>query len=76
MGLRGFTESLRIAASAHKIRVTSVIPGGMQTNFWKGGEPRDTSKFMKPDDIASEIIHILKTPSSLAPSEYVIERGC
>jgi len=74
-GLRGFTESLRMAAAPHKIRVTSVIPGGMQTNFWKGGEPRDTSKFMTPDDIATEIIHILKTPTSIAPSEYVIERG-
>lgn len=74
-GLRGFTESLRLAAIPHEIRVTGVFPGGMQTNFWNGGESRDTSKFMKPEDIAAEIVHILNSPSSIAPSEYVIERG-
>jgi uncharacterized protein len=74
-GLRGFTESLRLAASQHKIRVTGVLPGGMETKFWEKGEPRDTSTYMKPEDIAAEILHILKTPSSIAPSEYIIERG-
>ena len=74
-GLRGFTESLRLAAVPHKIRVTGIFPGGMQTNFWKGGEPRDTSSFMKPEDIAAEIVHVLQTPVAIAPSEYTIERG-
>ena len=74
-GLRGFTESLRLAAVSNKIRVTGIYPGGMQTNFWKGGEPKDIDTYMKPEDIAEEIIHILKTPSSISPSEYVIERG-
>lgn len=74
-GLRGFTESLRIAALPHKIRVTGILPGGMQTNFWDGEEKRDTSSYMKPEDIAHEILNILKTPTSIAPSEYIIERG-
>ncbi len=74
-GLRGFTESLRLAAAAYTIRVTGIYPGGMQTNFWKGEESRDTSKFMKAQDIAEQIIAIIKSPSSLSPSEYVIERG-
>lgn len=74
-GLRGFTESLRLAAAPNKIRVTGVYPGGMQTNFWKGGEPRNLSDFMLPEDIAAAILNILKTPSSIAPSEYIIERG-
>jgi NADP-dependent 3-hydroxy acid dehydrogenase YdfG len=74
-GLRGFTESLRMAAVSHKIRVTGIYPGGMQTSFWAGGELRDTSSFMKPEDVASAILDVLKTPSSIAPSEYVIERG-
>lgn len=74
-GLRGFTESLRLAAVPNKIRVTGIYPGGMQTNFWKGGEPKDFDTYMKPEDLAAEIIHILKTPSSISPSEYIIERG-
>ncbi len=73
-GLRGFTESLRLAAAEHHIRVTGVYPGGMQTNFWKNN-PTDTSKYMQANDVAQEIIHLLTTPSSIAPSEYVIERG-
>ncbi len=55
-GLRGFTESLRLAAVMHNIRVTGVYPGGMQTSFWDGDEPRDTSQFMKPEDVASAIL--------------------
>lgn len=74
-GLRGFTESLRLAAAAHNIRVTGVYPGGMQTAFWDDKEPRDTSKFMKPEEVAEAIIDVLKTPASISPSEYVIERG-
>lgn len=74
-GLRGFTESLRLAAAAHKIRVTGMYPGGMQTAFWSGGEPRDTSSFMMPEDVARAVVDVLKTPVSIAPSEYVIERG-
>lgn len=74
-GLRGFTESLRLSAHKHNIRVTSIFPGGMQTNFWKGGEPRDTSKFMKPLDVARQVVSILQTPTSTSPSELLIERG-
>ncbi len=74
-GLRGFTESLRLAAVAHHIRVTGIYPGGMQTAFWEGEEPRDISQFMKPEEVASAIIDVIGTPASIAPSELVIERG-
>ena len=74
-GLRGFTESLRLAAATHHIRVTGIYPGGMQTDFWSGAEPRDTTSYMQPQDVAKAIIDMIKTPSSIAPSELVIERG-
>jgi len=74
-GLRGFTESLRLAAAPYKIRVTGIYPGGMQTAFWNGEEPRDTSAFMKPEEVTALITDILKTPQSIAPAELVIERG-
>jgi NAD(P)-dependent dehydrogenase (short-subunit alcohol dehydrogenase family) len=74
-GLRGFTESLRLAAAAHTIRVTGIYPGGMQTPFWKDEGQRDISSFMKPEDVAEAILGILKTPTSISPAEYVIERG-
>lgn len=74
-GLRGFTESLRLEAVPHKIRVTGIYPGGMQTNFWKGIEPSNLEAYMEPADIAEQIVHIIQSPTSLAPSEIVIERG-
>lgn len=64
-----------MAAAPHNIRVTGIYPGGMQTAFWDRDEPRDISKFMKPEDVASAIIDVIKTPTSIAPAEYVIERG-
>ncbi len=74
-GLRGFTESLRLAAVTSKIRVTGIYPGGMQTNFWKGNEPKNLEEFMKPSDVAEQIVNVIKSPSSISPSEVVIERG-
>lgn len=74
-GLRGFTESLRLAAVKHKVRVTGVYPGGMKTNFWSGNEPTDIETFMDPKDIAVQIVNLLESPTSIAPSELVIERG-
>lgn len=72
-GLRGFTESLRLAAAPHGIRVTGVYPGGMQTAFWN--TKHDTSAFMKPEAVAAAIMDVIQTPTSISPSEYVIERG-
>lgn len=74
-GLRGFTESLRLAAISHTIRVTGIYPGGMQTAFWNGEKSRDTSKFMKPEEVAATIVDLIETPTSITPSELVIERG-
>lgn len=72
-GLRGFTESLRLEAAPHHIRVTGILPGGMQTAFWEEG--KDVSKFMKPEDVAAEIINVLKSPPSISMSEVRIDRG-
>lgn len=74
-GLRGFTESLRMAAVDRKIRVTGIYPGGMKTDFWKIKPDQVTDGYMDPKDIAEQIVHILKSPISVAPSEYLIERG-
>ncbi len=52
--VRGFTEALRAEAKGTGVRVMSVYPGGMKTPFWKG-DPRDTSGFMEPADVAAAI---------------------
>lgn len=76
-GLRGFTDSLRLAAAPHKVRVTGVYPGGMQTNFWQttDSKHRVMTGFMQPEDVATYLIQVMKTPTSIFPSDVVIERG-
>jgi uncharacterized protein len=74
-GLRGFTESLRMEAAPHRVRISGVYPGGMNTDFWKGEKPKDIDTFMDPADVAEQLLMIAKSPESISPSEYVIERG-
>ncbi|NMB56702.1 SDR family oxidoreductase [Candidatus Beckwithbacteria bacterium] len=75
-GLRGFTESLKLAAHAHNIRVSAVYPGGMKSeNFWKIAPQQDISQYMDPILVAKEIVNLLKSDYSILPSELVIERN-
>lgn len=75
-GLRGFTESLRLAAHPHGIRVTGVYPGGMQSeNFWSVVPGKDISNYIAPEHVATQIINLLKTPKSISPAELILERG-
>jgi NADP-dependent 3-hydroxy acid dehydrogenase YdfG len=74
-GLRGFTESLRLEAKKHGIKVTGVYPGGMRSeNFWKIAPEKDISAYMDPNDIAKQILNILNSNSNVATTELIIER--
>ena len=74
-GLRGFTESLRLEARNHNIKVTGVYPGGMRSaNFWKDQPEKDISGYMDPKKIAEQIINLIKLDPSLLATELVIER--
>lgn len=73
-GLSGFNESLRLEAKENNIRVTTIYPGGMKTNFYKNNQEKNTSSFMDPNHVARVIAEIIKSSPSLCPSEVVIER--
>lgn len=74
-GLRGFTEGLRLEAKSHGIKVTGVYPGGMKSeNFWKITPGRDISGYMDPQDIAEQILNLIKTNEHIATTELIIER--
>ena len=70
-GVRGYTEALRAEAKGTGVRIVAVYPGGMKTPFWEG-DPRDTSAFMDPSDVAKTIIDALFAPTP--PSELTIAR--
>ena len=70
-GVRGFTEALRVEAKGTGVRIVSVYPGGMKTPFWSG-DPRDTSSFMDPRDVAATIVNALF--AVVPPTELTIAR--
>lgn len=74
-GLAGFTESLRLEAKDKKIRVTTVYPGGMKTDFYVNNPKKDTSGFMDPRYVAEQIINVIESDTTTCPSELVIERN-
>lgn len=74
-GIRGFTESLRLEAKQHSIFVTGVYPGGMQSeNFWENTPSQNIDLFMKPEDVAEEIMQVIEKNPRTSLAEIVIER--
>lgn len=73
-GVRGFTQGLAEEAAAHRIRVTAILPGGVDTEFWtdasRGDAPRNL--FLKPKHIAEAIVHCLEMEDCCVPRELVL----
>lgn len=73
-GLTGFTQSLRLEAKQHNIRVLSIHPGGIKTHLYDSMEtPPDTTGFMDAKKVA-EIVVFLSETEGLSPDEIIINR--
>lgn len=68
--VRGFTESTMLELRDDGIKVTGVYPGSIETNFSSSGG--GTTHKMTVDDIASTVMHILKTDDNYLISEVVM----
>lgn len=74
-GIRGFTQSLRMAALEHGILVTGVYPGGMKSErFWQIEPKRNINKYMSPSKVARSIIDVIHSDPDTCPAELIIER--
>ena len=73
-GVRGFTQGLAEEAAPHRIRVTALLPGGVDTAFWDDASERDAPKqlFLKPDHIAAGILQCLQMDDFCVPRELVL----
>ncbi len=73
-GVRGFTQGLAEEAAAHRIRVTAILPGGVDTTFWDEATPREAPKqlFLKPAHIADGILRCLEMDDFCVPRELVL----
>lgn len=73
-GVRGFTQGLAEEAAAHRIRVTAILPGGVDTSFWEDASSREAPKqlFLKPEHIADGIVRCLEMDDFCVPRELVL----
>jgi len=74
-GLKGFADSLRTELREHNIKVISVYPGAVDTNFWDSINvdfPRD--EMLSSSDIAETIFHAIAAPNSSVIEDVVVRR--
>jgi NAD(P)-dependent dehydrogenase (short-subunit alcohol dehydrogenase family) len=65
-GLNGFTEALMLDHRHENIRVCSVMPGSVDTEFSgdvKKPRPADTSWMIAPEDVAEAVSLVLRMPA-------------
>ena len=73
-GVRGFTQGLQEEAAPHGVRVTSVLPGGVDTEFWAGASSRQAplEKFLSPAQVADGVIRVLEMDDFCVVREIVL----
>jgi 3-oxoacyl-[acyl-carrier protein] reductase len=68
-GLIGLSEAAMLDLRQHGVRVSAILPGSVDTDFGHAGDPnRDQSWKLKPEDIASMVLHLLSYPPNALPS--------
>jgi NADP-dependent 3-hydroxy acid dehydrogenase YdfG len=74
-GLNGFTEALMLDHRHDNVRVSSIMPGSVDTEFsGTPGNPRpaDTSWMIAPEDIAEAVSMVLRMPARTMVSRVEI----
>ena len=74
-GVRGFTQGLREEAAPHGVRVTALLPGGVDTAFWADAT-RDRAvpvgKFLKAEVVADAVAALVQMDDHAVPQELVL----
>jgi NAD(P)-dependent dehydrogenase (short-subunit alcohol dehydrogenase family) len=74
-GARGFTQGLREEAAPLDIRVTAVLPGGVDTDFWAAAAPdrrMPVDRFLSPTQVAAAVCALLQLDAHVVPQELVL----
>ncbi len=72
-GLRGFSEALFKELRYDKIKVSSMFPGSISTEFFNNVEGTESHpNMMHPADVASTLIHLLETPDNYLINEITL----
>lgn len=72
--VRGFTQALQEEAAASGVRVTALLPGGVDTPFWddarQGEVPRGS--MLSPGDIARAVLQVLELDDTVVVREMQV----
>jgi len=73
-GLNGFTEAMMLDHRQENVRVTSIMPGSVNTEFSGGPSDRsgDASWMIAPEDVAEIVTAVLKMPARTMVSRVEI----
>jgi 3-oxoacyl-[acyl-carrier protein] reductase len=77
--VRGLGQCLALELGPEGIRVTTVLPGGMDTTFWEN-DPRklsgqwNSSRLLHGDDVAQAIVQIASLPPGVVVKEAQVYR--
>lgn len=75
-GIMGLTKTLAVEAQEHGIRVSAVLPGGVDTDLIGDARPDiDRSTLLKSEDIADTVLFLLSLPPRAAIDEIYIRRS-
>ncbi len=69
--LNGFTECMFEDVRDHGVKVSSVMPGFVETDLTRG-IGMDSSRMIRPDDIADSVQYILSASTAVCPTEIVL----
>jgi len=74
-GLMGLTKSLAVEAQPHGIRVSAVLPGGVDTDMSRQSRPDlKADDLMQPEDIAQAVEFLLSLSDRASVDEIYIRR--
>ena len=74
--VHGLTKSLAVEARAFGVRVSAVLPGGVDTDLIGDARPDlDRSQLLQPDDVAETVTFLLGLPPRAAIDEIYIRRS-
>jgi 3-oxoacyl-[acyl-carrier protein] reductase len=67
-GMIGLSEAAMLDLRPHGVRVAAILPGSVDTGFSHRSDGKDRSWMLKPEDIASMVLHLLSYPPNALPS--------
>jgi short-subunit dehydrogenase len=75
-GAKGYTEALRAEGKGTPVKIISVFPGGMRTDFWAlaQGSKVDPRTFMDPKEVAAIILNAIDPKNGAYVSDIIINK--